>query len=291
MPPSRPASQLWRAPAKVNLSLHVLGRRKDGYHELHSVVAFAGVCDWLMFTPAAAFGLSVDGPRAHDAGPDDGNLILKAARALERQVPGLRLGEFKLRKTLPVAAGLGGGSSDAAAALRALAAHNGISLDDPRLLRAAESTGADVTVCLAPRARVMEGIGHQIGPALEMPALPALLVNPGVATPTPLVFAGLRLEPGAIANFGPAFEPAATNWRKGLAAARNDLQSAAVAVAPVIADALNRLSRLPGVCFARMSGSGATCFAIFDDRNDLIAASRALKLARPDWWVRATLLR
>lgn len=288
----RAASWLWRAPAKVNLSLHILGRRADGYHELHSVVAFAGACDWLSFTPAATFGLSVDGAHAADAGPEDSNLVAKATRALERLCPGLRLGRFSLRKSLPVAAGLGGGSSDAAAALRALAAHNGIHKDDERLLRAAAATGADVTVCLDPRARVMAGIGHQIGAPLAMPPLPALLVNPGVATPTPQVFAALDLARGAQANFGPALsEPLKSDWLRKLAMARNDLQSAAITVAPDIGAVLDRLAELSGVRFARMSGSGATCFAVFEDRRALVSAARSLRASRPQWWIRPTLLR
>ncbi len=280
-------SPIWRAPAKVNLYLHVLGRRLDGYHELDSLVAFSGCGDALRFSPAGELALTVDGPGAQDAGPEADNLVLKAARALAERVPGLRLGRFHLTKRLPVAAGLGGGSSDAAAALRALAAHNGLFVGDARVLGAAEATGADVPVCLTPKARVMRGIGHQVGPPIDLPPLPALLVNPRVATPTPKVFAALGLERGGAARFGPAADRASPD----LAAARNDLQAAAIRVAPVIAEALARLAALEGVRFARMSGSGATCFAIFPDRHALVKAARALKTEKPEWWIAATWLR
>ena len=283
---------LWRAPAKVNLSLHVLGRRVDGYHELESLVAFACVGDVLTFSPGDGLGLTVEGPTATEAGPDEDNLVLRAARGLSALVPGLRLGRFALRKKLPVAAGLGGGSSDAAAALRALARHNAVSLDDPRLAEAARATGADVSVCLDPRARVMRGVGDRIGPPLGWPPLPTLLVNPGVPTPTPRVFAALGLERGASADYGPAVDfVAGANLVEKLSAARNDLQPAAVKVAPEIAETLEILGRLEGARLARMSGSGATCFAIFDDRAALVGAARNVKAQRPGWWTRATHLR
>ena len=282
---------LWRARAKVNLSLHVLGRRADGYHDLHSVVAFAGVADGLTFTPADVLELIVEGPRSEAAGPLSENLVLKAAGALATRVRGLKLGQFRLRKTLPVAAGLGGGSSDAAAALRALADHNGLPLSDERLWDAAKATGADVPVCLDPRARVMTGVGHEVGPALDLPPLLALLVNPGVATPTPLVFRELGLAPGASANLGPDFGDLQGDWLARLAAARNDLQRPAITVAPAIAETLERLAALEGARITRMSGSGATCFAIFSDRRALARAARTLSAERPEWWIRATFLR
>jgi len=283
---------LWRAPAKVNLSLHVLGRRIDGYHELESLVAFACVGDLLAFSPDEELGLTVEGPTAIAAGPDDDNLVLKGARAFAAEVPGLRLGRFRLRKKLPVAAGLGGGSSDAAAALRALADHNGVSLDDPRLVEAARKTGADVPVCLQPRARVMRGVGDRIGPPLDWTPLPALLVNPGVPTPTPRVFAALGLERGASADFGPAVDFAGGGGRwENLRASRNDLQPAAIKVAPEIAETLQFLASLEGARLARMSGSGATCFALFSDRAALVRGARKVKAERPSWWARATHLR
>src|SRR5713101_1716736 len=149
--PTVPAARAEAAPAKVNLTLHVLGRRADGYHEIESLVAFAGVGDALTFTPGRALALSVDGPTASASGDIADNLVLKAARALAERVEGLEMGAFALSKRLPVAAGLGGGSADAAAALRLLARANRIAADDPRLMQAAQATGADVPVCLDPR--------------------------------------------------------------------------------------------------------------------------------------------
>ncbi|HMK79009.1 MAG TPA: 4-(cytidine 5'-diphospho)-2-C-methyl-D-erythritol kinase, partial [Xanthobacteraceae bacterium] len=168
------------APAKVNLTLHVLGRRADGYHEIESLVVFADVGDRLTLAPGAALSLRVTGPTAAAAGEGGDNLVLKAARALAERVEGLRLGRFSLEKQLPVAAGLGGGSSDAAAALRLIAQENSLPLDDTRLSGAARATGADVPVCLAARARMMRGIGEILGQPLALPPLPAVLVNPGV---------------------------------------------------------------------------------------------------------------
>jgi 4-diphosphocytidyl-2-C-methyl-D-erythritol kinase len=216
--------------------------------------------------------------------------VLRAARALAKRAPGLRLGHFRLIKTLPVAAGLGGGSSDAAAALRALADANGIAGDDPRLWEAARATGADVSVCLEPRARTMAGIGDRIGPALELAPLPAVLVNPRVAVPTPQVFAGLGLARGEASGRGPGPDLGAYIFA-ALRRGRNDLQASAEAIAPAISDALAALSDGAGVRLARMSGSGATCFALYWDRHAAARAARALKRAHPDWWVRATYLR
>jgi 4-diphosphocytidyl-2-C-methyl-D-erythritol kinase len=287
--------RLWRAPAKVNLTLQVLGRRSDGWHELDSVVAFAGCCDWLAFEPADALSLSIDGPTASAAGPADDNLVLRAARALGERVARLRLGRFHLRKTLPVAAGLGGGSSDAAAALRALAAENGLAADDDRLFAAAAAVGSDVPVCLEPRARRMAGRGERLGPALRLPPLLAVLVNPGAAVATPAVFAALGLEAGASLDSPPAprLEAGSDAARAlhALKAGRNDLQACATRLAPAIGDTLEALARLDGAQFVRMSGSGATCFALFDDRCAAARAARALRRAHPGWWVRATILR
>src|ERR1700733_8941519 len=176
------------APAKVNLTLHIVGRREDGWHELDSVVAFAGCGDWLSFEPADALSLTVEGPTAEAAGESDENLVLRAARALSERVSGVRLGRFRLTKNLPVAAGLGGGSSDAAAGVRALGDANNLAADEPRLIAAAQATGADVPVCLEARARTMAGLGERLGPLLQLPPLFAVLANPRVAVATPAVF-------------------------------------------------------------------------------------------------------
>jgi 4-diphosphocytidyl-2-C-methyl-D-erythritol kinase len=287
--------RLWRAPAKVNLTLHVLGRRADGWHELDSVVAFAGCCDWLTFEPAEALSLTIAGPTAAAVGPTEDNLVLRAARALAERVPRLRLGHFRLRKGLPVAAGLGGGSSDAAAALRALAAANALAPDDPRLFAAAAAVSSDAPVCLCPAARSMAGRGERLGPPLGLPPLPAVLANPGVAVATPAVFAALGLVAGAPLDAPPAprfkMGDSAADTLAALAAGRNDLQLSAIRIAPAIGDALEALARLDGVRLARMSGSGATCFALFDDRHCAAQAARKLRAAHPGWWVRATYLR
>jgi 4-diphosphocytidyl-2-C-methyl-D-erythritol kinase len=287
--------RIWRAPAKVNLTLHILGRRENGWHDLDSVVAFAGCCDWLSYEPAGTLSLSVDGSTAEAAGQIGDNLILRAARELRDRAPGIRLGRFHLRKNLPVAAGLGGGSSDAAAALRALAHENGLAAEDPRLRAAAQATGADVPVCLDPRARTMSGLGERLGPALQLPALFAVLVNPRVAVATPAVFARLGIAKGARSESraSPAPEVGADRpmTMAALKRGRNDMEAGACAVAPAIAEVLDALSKVEGAALARMSGSGATCFALFDDRPSATRAARALALAHCGWWVKATVLR
>jgi 4-diphosphocytidyl-2-C-methyl-D-erythritol kinase len=291
--PGRP--RLWRAPAKVNLTLHILGRRADGWHELDSLVAFAGCCDWLSFELGEPLSLSVDGPTAEAAGESGDNLILRAARALKDRAPEIRLGRFHLRKNLPVAAGLGGGSSDAAAALRALAHENHLVPDDPRLRAAAEATGADVPVCLVPRARRMSGLGEKLAPLLSLPPLFAVLVNPRVAVATPAVFARLGLARGAPSGLGASPLPPAGADRPATIAilrdGRNDMQAAACMLAPEVSEVLDALSASEGAALVRMSGSGATCFALLDDRRATMRAAREIARAHPRWWVRPTILR
>jgi 4-diphosphocytidyl-2-C-methyl-D-erythritol kinase len=279
------------APAKVNLTLHILGRREDGYHALDSLVAFAGVGDRLGFAPGGPLALEVSGPTAEAAGPDADNLVLKAARALAERVPGLVLGRFSLSKHLPVAAGLGGGSSDAAAALRALAEANGLAADDPRLAEAARATGADVPVCLDPRARRMGGIGEVLSPPLGLAPMPAVLVNPRVASPTPAVFAGLGLARGQSSGASAFAEPLDGDVVAALAKGRNDMQASAERLTPAITETLALLGEAGGARLVRMSGSGATCFGLYADRHAAARAARWLRRRRPEWWVRATLLR
>jgi len=285
-----------RAPAKVNLTLHVLGRRAaDGYHELESLVAFTGAGDLLSLEPGAALSLSVEGPTAQAAGDSGDNLVLRAARELSEHVPQLRFGVFRLTKRLPVAAGLGGGSSDAAAALRLLARANGLGLDDSRLLDAARATGADVTVCLSPKARMMLGAGERVGAPLELAGLPAVLVNPGVGVATAPVFRRLGLQPGESAGVAPhPATPAGADrdelWRL-LGKCRNDLEPAALAEAPVIRDVLALLGAARGCKLARMSGSGATCFGLFGSPHAAARAAAVIRAAHPHWWVKAAMLR
>jgi 4-diphosphocytidyl-2-C-methyl-D-erythritol kinase len=283
------AARAEKAPAKINLTLRVRGRRADGYHELESLVAFAGVADALTFAPGVDLALAVNGPTAQAAGDNADNLVLKAARALAARIPSLSLGRFALSKRLPVAAGLGGGSADAAAALRLLARANNIALDDPRLMQAAQATGSDVPVCLDPKVRLMRGVGDVLSPPLDLPRLFAVLVNPGVAVSTREVFAALNLPtvtqpPEA----GPAPEPAALLAE--IASGHNDLEGPAIEMEPVIADVLAVLRNLPGCRLARMSGSGATCFGLFPTNAAATAAARTLRVGHPQWWVRATVL-
>lgn len=287
-----------RAPAKVNLSLRVLGRRADGYHELDSLVAFAGVGDELGLTPGESGGLQISGPFAAGLSEAPDNLVLKAERVLREEVAGLRSGRFRLVKRLPVASGIGGGSADAAAALRLLARLNGLPLSHPALLAAAGRIGADVPVCLEARARVMAGIGERLGPPLRLPRLFALLANPGVAVETAPVFRALGLQAGeGHAGGVRAFEAEASlptttaSLVAALAATGNDLERPARMVAPVIGEVLSALSALPGCRLARMSGSGATCFALFDDGHASAAAGKLLAKRRPDWWVKPAVLR
>jgi 4-diphosphocytidyl-2-C-methyl-D-erythritol kinase len=284
-----------RAPAKINLTLRVVGRRADGYHELESLVAFAGLCDWLGFEPGADLTLDVLGPRVLEAGPTKENLVLRAARLLAAQIPGLTLGRFLLVKRLPGAAGLGGGSSDAAAALRLLAGEAQLSIDDPRLRASAREAGADVLACLSPQARMMRGIGDQLGPAIALPKIFAVLVNPQVEAPTPKVFAALGLTPGSrlesSARSSLALGPDAATTLERLSLGGNDLEEAATRVAPAIAVVLETLSQVPGARAPRMSGSGATCFALFADRRGAAAARRIVAEKNPAWWVETTALR
>ena len=284
-----PAAGAEKAPAKINLTLRVLCRRADGYHDIESLVAFAGVGDALTFTPGDDLALTVGGPTAAAAGDVADNLVLKAARALAERVTGVRLGRFTLSKRLPVAAGLGGGSADAAAALRLLARANALAPDDPRLSQAARATGADVPVCLDPRPRRMRGIGDILSDPLDLPRLFAVLVNPGVAVATADVFAALSAPPAG--QSAPAAQPLGpAPLLAEIAGGRNDLEAPAIELEPAIADVLAVLRKLPGCRLARMSGSGPTCFGLFDSSRAASAAGRTLRVGYPAWWVRATVL-
>ena len=279
------------APAKVNLTLRVLERRPDGYHELESLVVFADFGDRLSFCRGSGLALAVRGPSSAVAGAGDGNLVHKAARALAARRPGLVLGVFDLDKRLPVAAGLGGGSSDAAAALRLLAEANAIAPDDPDLYAAARATGADVPVCLDPRPRIMRGIGERLSAALALPPLSAVLVNPGVALPTKAVFAGWKVAPVGAAPLDEMVLASLSNPRALMdivARQANDLEPPAIALQPSIAGVLRALRERPGCSLARMSGSGATCFGLFSTPDEAVAAEQALSAQQQTWWVKAT---
>ncbi len=281
------------APAKINLTLRVLRRRDDGFHDIESLVVFADFGDRLSFSRGGELTLKMNGPSAVAAGEGEDNLVLKAARALAARRPDIVLGAFDLDKRLPVAAGLGGGSADAAAALRLIANANGIAPGDPHLYAAALATGADVPVCLDPSPRIMRGIGEVLSGRLALPPLPAVLVNPGVALPTKSVFAGWK----PVSSPAAALDDAATGRLSGnaellqlLAVQSNDLEGPAIALRPVVADVLAVLRALAGCRLARMSGSGATCFGLFASADDAAMAEKLLSIKQPGWWVKATML-
>jgi 4-diphosphocytidyl-2-C-methyl-D-erythritol kinase len=283
-----------RAPAKINLTLHVLGRHAGGWHTLESLVALSRGGDTLSLIAGESLSLSVEGLGAAASGTSEDNLVLRAARHFAQIYPGARLGSFHLVKRLPVAAGLGGGSSDAAAALRLLARVNAVSIGDTGIADAARATGADVPVCLMGRARMMRGVGDELGPLLALPPLIGLLVNPGEPVATKDVFSLMKIAPGAATGFGghpevyPNMPPEAliAALRKG----RNDMESAACLLAPVIGDVLAVLGAAPGCLLARMSGSGATCFALFKDCRSAAQAKKAIRRAQPSWWAKTCVL-
>lgn len=259
------------APAKVNLALHVTGRRTDGYHLLDSLVVFAGIGDRITVAPGP-LSLSVTGPMAAGVPADATNLVLRAAQLIG--VPA-RIG---LDKHLPPASGIGGGSSDAAAALRALAMLSGRGVPEALAL------GADLPVCLAaPRPMRVRGIGERLTPLPPLPPLWIVLANPGMSVPTPAVFAALerRENPG----LEPPLWSDAADFVRWLARQRNDLDAPARAMRPEIGDLADAIGATAGCLLARMSGSGATCFGLFADEARARAAAAAL--ARPGRWVAA----
>ena len=269
-----------RAPAKVNLWLNVVGRRTDGYHLLDSLVAFVDLADMIEARPADRLSLEFAGPRAGELAGETDNLVLKAARLLAERAGVQALASLRLVKDIPVAAGLGGGSADAAAALRALADLWHLSLPDGVLFDIARSLGADVPMCLVGRAALATGIGADLQLAPRLPSLAVLLVNPGTALPTREVFAARR------GPFSPV-HPLPFRWRdapefvSSLAERGNDLTDAAISLQPAIAEVLDYLRRTGEARYAAMSGSGATCFALFDT---IAAARRAAASVPRPWW-------
>jgi 4-diphosphocytidyl-2-C-methyl-D-erythritol kinase len=261
------------APAKVNLFLHVTGRRADGYHLLDSLAVFPAVGDKISAAPAAALSLTISGKFGAMLQGEPDNLILRAARLLW---PGGGAA-LHLEKNLPVASGIGGGSADAAATLRLLQ-HLWNEKIPPD---AAAKLGADVPVCMESRAMVMRGIGEILHPAPVLPAFGILLVNPGAAISTPAVFAA-RTEVFSAEASLPAGWESAHAMAQDLAALHNDLQAPAIGLNPVIGDVLTTLAALPGALLARMSGSGATCFALFATAE--AAADAAKAITNPAWW-------
>lgn len=304
----KPARIEESAPAKINLTLEILGRRSDGYHELKSLVAFAvDAADRVTLQPDRAFALTADGPEAIAIGGP--NLIETVAAAVEADRPGLRFGHFHLEKNLPVASGIGGGSADAAAAIRALARANKIADPHAAFAKLAAAIGADIPVCIGQpssgrasatdvTAALMMGIGQRVwrpahGTLLPADGLAAILVNPRVAVATGAVFKALsapaidRTHDDGLYLESFRSIPETLTY---IAASRNDLEAPAIALAPVIADVLAQLRALPNCRLARMSGSGATCFALFDDIAQAKAAAVTIRNQQPNWWVTPTRL-
>ncbi|MBL4927020.1 4-(cytidine 5'-diphospho)-2-C-methyl-D-erythritol kinase [Fuscibacter oryzae] len=274
------AAEMALARAKVNLCLHVMGQRADGYHLLDSLVVFAGTGDRITVTPAADLSLTVTGPQGAGLGDGPDNLCLRAARVF-----GLSLGAaITLDKHLPVASGVGGGSADAAAVLGALSRLWGVALPDAA---AVLTLGADVPVCLAGVPARMRGVGEQVDPVRGLPAAWLVLVNPGVSLSTPAVFRALarRDNPGlpdALPYWSTAQDLAAF-----LRQQRNDLEPAALTLVPQVGQVTAALGAQAGCLLARMSGSGATCFGLFSGAAQAEGAAQALRRAQPGWWVQA----
>jgi 4-diphosphocytidyl-2-C-methyl-D-erythritol kinase len=268
------------APAKLNLALHVRARRADGYHELETLFAFARDGDVVRLAPAERDSFTVIGPFAEVIGDDADNLVVRALDAFRANFAVGERYAITLDKRLPVASGIGGGSADAAATLRALARRHGVARDPVRLDSAARALGADVPACLLGRAALGTGRGDDLAPIAGLGDCPALLVNPLEKVSTAAVFARWDgVDRGGIRD--------GDTWARALAG-RNDLQPAAEAIVPAVREVLRMLADQPGVILARMSGSGATCFALFDTVAARDRAARAIAAWQPAWWQLAT---
>lgn len=271
--------------AKLNLALHVRRRRADGYHDIETIFAFVDFGDGLEVRPAGGVTLSIHGPFGAGLPTDDGNLVLRAAKALARAYDVKTGAALSLDKRLPVASGIGGGSADAAAALRLLNRFWAIGADEEALCAIAAPLGADVPACVVSRTLRGDGAGDRLRAlaARDLTGLPVLLVNPGVPLATGPVFAAWDgVDRGPLADEAPL---------AAARAGRNDLEAPAMALRPVIREVLDRLGAQAGAMLARMSGSGATCFALFSAVSDAEAARAAIAAERPDWWVKAGKLR
>lgn len=275
------------ARAKINLFLHVVGRRPDGYHLLDMLVVFAEAGDEIRVTPADDLVLEIDGPfgAGLSAGPD--NLVLRAAAGLRRLAGTTQGAHISLTKNLPLASGIGGGSADAAATLLALMRLWQVTPDQRDLFDLAAALGADVPVCLDGRASLVSGIGEIITPLPPLPDAWLLLVNPRVETPTPAVFKAREGAFSAKADWS-AQPHDARALATALATRRNDLTAPAIRLAPVIGDVLASLAATPDCLLARLSGSGATCFGLFENEVAALGARDAVLRQRPDWWAVAT---
>jgi 4-diphosphocytidyl-2-C-methyl-D-erythritol kinase len=282
-----------RAPAKINLFLHIVGRRPDGYHRLESLVAFTDIGDELSAEPAHQLSLVVEGPFAdalNETSEHDSNLVMRAARNLQARAELTQGARLVLDKELPVASGIGGGSSDAAAALHLLNALWALGLTEAQLAEIGLTLGSDVPVCLRGWPAFVSGVGEAVEDCKALPALSLVLVNPGVGLPTPEVYRAFAAS-GALGRSSARAFPKGP-WADELAliamlkATSNDLEAPAIALCPVIAQALEALGAEAQCALARMSGSGATCFGIFAGRAAAERAARAIARAQPAWWVR-----
>lgn len=274
------------APAKVNLFLHVTGRRGDGYHLLDSLVVFADVGDRITINEAPVLTFEHAGPFADDLPRPDQNLIVKAANVF-RDAFNIDAGAaIMLEKNLPIASGIGGGSADAAAAIRAFCKLWDIRNDDPRVAEVALSLGADIPVCLSGKTCIMRGIGEELRTVSGVGPFAAVLVNPGIDVSTPSVF---KARTGWFSNpVAWSDQSTAEDVIANLIETHNDLEVPAISLAPEIGEVLATLADIPGVLLARMSGSGATCFAIFDNKEAAQTAASQLNRDHPAWWTAAT---
>lgn len=278
--------------AKLNLTLEVLGRRPDGYHELRSLVAFADLGDEITLQQGAELDLETQGPFAEALSGD--NLVIRAAEAASVSAPGVKLGRFRLVKQLPVAAGLGGGSADAAAALRLIASANQGALSEAAMAAIAARLGSDVTVCLASRPALMTGRGERVEPVRGFPACGVLLANPGVPLSAAAVYAELLADDLRAPPLGQEGTPDFHgDFEQLLAYALprlNDLEAPAARLVPEISEGLAALLALDGARLVRLSGSGPTCFALFVTEAEAAGAGARLAAEFPNWWVAASSL-
>jgi len=276
------------APAKINLFLHVGRRCDDGFHLLQSLVAFADVGDTIAVEPARTVSLVIEGPFARALAPEHDNIILRTVQAASAKSGIDRGVRIALTKNLPVAAGIGGGSADAAATLRCLQRLWGVTKQQTGEL--AESLGADVPVCLVSSPAWMEGRGERVSPASVLPPVFLLLVNPGIAIQTATVFGALGVRRG-VEGTKPARWTTFDDFIAYLRTTSNDLEAPAHEIAPSIASVLAAISGCQGAELARVSGSGPTCFGLFRQSQEAAAAAEVLNNREPSWWIRATELR
>jgi 4-diphosphocytidyl-2-C-methyl-D-erythritol kinase len=277
------------APAKINLFLHIGERRADGFHPLQSLAVFTDAGDALVLEAAPELSLAIDGPFAKGLQSESDNLVLRAAKSLlENAALGGQGAKLSLTKNLPVASGIGGGSADAAAALRGLNQLWKAGKDQATLCGIAASLGSDIPVCVVSTPSFMEGRGEILRAVVSMPRIPLLLVNPGVGVPTKTVFAALQTRSGVEMALPQGRFGDTADLLRFLETTRNDLEAPALALQPVIGEVLAAIRALPGALLVRMSGSGATCFGIFADDDCCARAAEIMKDANPGWWVAPT---